>query len=155
LSSKIEGVEIKELTVHRDERGFFSEIIRYSETIFQNSFAQLSYAMSFSGVAKAWHLHKNQTDWMCTLVGDMKLVLYDTRKDSPTHKALMEIFMGENQGLKVVKIPPGVAHGYKVLNGPMHMVYITNQEYNPDDELRIPHDDPEIGYDWKALPPIK
>ncbi|MCD6094018.1 MAG: dTDP-4-dehydrorhamnose 3,5-epimerase family protein [Candidatus Omnitrophica bacterium] len=151
----IEGVEIKELAIHKDERGFFCEVIRNSDNFFQNNFAQLSCAMSFTGVAKAWHLHRKQTDWMCTLTGDMKLVLYDTRETSKTHKKTMEILMGETHGLKVVKIPPGVAHGYKVINGPMYIVYVTNREYDSTDELRIPHDDPEIGYDWRAIPPIK
>jgi dTDP-4-dehydrorhamnose 3,5-epimerase len=27
--------------------------------------------------------------------------------------------------------------------------------YSPEDEGRIPHDDPTIGYDWTAGPPIK
>ena len=151
----IEGVEIKKIVIHRDERGTFSEIIRSSDDIFNNKFAQLSYSMSFAGIAKAWHLHKKQTDWMCTLIGDMKLAIYDTRKESSTYKELMEVLMGETCGKKVVKIPPGVAHGYKIINGPMHIVYITDREYDPSDELRIPHDDPDIGYDWTAAPLIK
>ncbi|MBL7197092.1 MAG: dTDP-4-dehydrorhamnose 3,5-epimerase family protein [Candidatus Omnitrophica bacterium] len=151
----IEGVEVKELVIHKDERGFFCEIIRNSEDFFGDSFAQLSYSSVFTGVAKAWHLHKKQTDWMCTLAGDMKLVLYDTRETAKTYKKMMEILMGETSGLKAVKVPPGVAHGYKVINGPMHILYVTNREYDPTDELRISHDDPEIGYDWKAAPPIK
>ena len=36
----------------------------------------------------------------------------------------------------------------------MHIVYVTDQEYNPADEFRIPYDDPEIGYDWKSIPAI-
>lgn len=155
MSASIEGAEIKELILHRDERGFFSEIIRHSERIFQDSFAQLSCSLVYSGVAKAWHLHKKQTDWMCSLAGDMKLVLYDTRENSPTHKVTMEILMGETQGFRIVKVPPGVAHGYKVLKGPTYIIYLTNREYDPEDELRIPHDDPEIGYDWKSIPSIK
>jgi len=144
----IEGVEIKELLAHKDERGFFCEIIRNSDNFFQGKFSQLSHSMAHKGVFKAWHMHKKQTDWMYVTVGDIKLVLYDTREDSKTNRKLVEIFMGEKSGRKVVKIPPGVAHGYKITNGPMHIVYVTDREYDPADELRIPHDDPEIGYDW-------
>jgi dTDP-4-dehydrorhamnose 3,5-epimerase len=151
----IDGVEIKDLIMFTDERGYFCEIIRSSDDIFQNSFAQLSYSMSFTGVAKAWHLHKKQTDWMCVLVGDIKLGLYDLRESAKTKGNLMEIFMGETLGRKVVKIPPGVAHGYKIINGPMHIIYITDKEYDPSDELRIPHDTPEIGYDWTVSSDIK
>lgn len=151
----IDGVEIKEIKVFTDERGLFSEIIRCSDDFFQDSFAQLSYSMSFTGVAKAWHLHRKQTDWMCVLVGDVKLGLFDLREDSATHGKLMEVFMGETQGRKVVKIPPGVAHGYRIINGPMHIIYVTDREYDPSDEFRIPHDDPKIGFDWSSWSEIR
>jgi dTDP-4-dehydrorhamnose 3,5-epimerase len=146
----IEGVEIKELAAHKDERGFFCEIMRNSDDFFQGRFAQLSHSMSIKGVLKAWHLHKKQTDWMCVLIGDIKLALYDTRKKSKTCGELTEILMGEKFGRRVIKIPPGVAHGYKILNAPMHIVYVTDREYDAEDELRIPHDDPGIGYDWAS-----
>jgi len=146
----IEGVEIKELLAHKDERGFFCEIIRNSDNFFQDKFGQLSHSMALKGVFKAWHMHKKQTDWMYVAAGDIKLALYDTRQDSKTRGELTEIFMGEKSGRKVVKIPPGIAHGYKIINGPMHIVYVTDREYDSGDELRIPHDDPEIGYDWVA-----
>lgn len=144
----IEGVEIKELVVHKDERGFFCELIRGSDDFFKNSFGQLNHSMSLKGIFKAWHLHKKQTDWIYAATGDLKLALYDTRKNSVTYGRLEEIFMGESFGRKVVKVPPGVAHGYKIINGPMHIIYVMDREYDSQDELRIPHDDPGIGYDW-------
>jgi dTDP-4-dehydrorhamnose 3,5-epimerase len=63
--------------------------------------------------------------------------------------------MGEMYEPVVVAIPPGVAHGCKVLQGPSILFYITSETYNPNDEGRIPHDDPTVGYDWLAMPPIK
>lgn len=145
----INGVEMKKLIVHKDKRGFFCELIRRSDAFFKNcQFAQLSHSMSRKGVLKAWHLHKKQTDWMYCACGDIKLALYDVREKSKTYKELVEIKMGEKFGRKVVKIPPGVVHGYKVINGPAQMIYLMDREYDPEDELRIPHDDPEIGYNW-------
>jgi len=35
-----------------------------------------------------------------------------------------------------------------------HLLYVTSNTYDPDEEGRIPHDDPTIGYDWTATPPI-
>lgn len=145
----IEGVKIKDLVAHTDERGFFCEIIRVSDDIFKGAeFAQLSHSLSEKGVLKAWHLHQKQTDWMYTSNGDMKLGLYDTRKKSSTYRQIMEIMMGEKYGRKVVKIPPGVAHGYKIINGPAYVIYVMDKEYDPKDIEIIPHDDPTIGYTW-------
>jgi dTDP-4-dehydrorhamnose 3,5-epimerase-like enzyme len=32
---------------------------------------------------------------------------------------------------------------------------MTSKIYNPSDELRVPHDDPKIGYDWLKRAEIK
>lgn len=152
----IHGVEIKELVTHTDERGFFREIIRVTDEFFgEGSFAQWSHSRMYPGVAKAWHVHKYQTDWWYVAVGNLKVALYDTRPDSPTYGQLQELLMGDNYPPIVLKIPPGVAHGCKAIGGEVHLFYITSRTYDPADEGRIPHDDPEIGYDWTAGPPIK
>jgi dTDP-4-dehydrorhamnose 3,5-epimerase len=85
----------------------------------------------------------------------LKLALYDTREDSPTFRQTQEFLLGPEYGHRVVRIPPGVAHGCRVLGGTTQLFYVTSSVYDPADEGRIPHDDPEIGYDWTALPEIK
>ena len=106
----------------------------------------------YQGTAKAWHIHRKQTDWWY-VIGAVKAALYDTRDGSPTKGTLMEFLMGDGHAA-CVKIPPGVAHGCRALER-SHLLYITSSVYDPDDEGRIPHDDPSIGYDWTAGPPIK
>jgi len=150
----IHGVEMKELATHTDERGFFREVIRVSDAIFPEGFGQWSHTMSYQGVAKGWHVHQKQVDWWYVAAGTIKAALYDTRPGSPTHGQIQEVLMGEGQPAIVLKIPPGVAHGYRVLNGPAHIFYVVSNEYDGSDERRIPHDDPTIGYDWTAEPKI-
>jgi dTDP-4-dehydrorhamnose 3,5-epimerase len=67
----------------------------------------------------------------------------------------MDFLMGDLQPARVLKIPPGIAHGYKTVQGPVHIFYLTSHVYNPDDEIRIPYNDPEIDFDWIAGPSIK
>ena len=151
----IAGVEIKELVTHPDEVGFFREIIRKTDSFFGEGFGQWSHTKSYVGAAKGWHIHQKQTDWWYVAVGTVKAVMHDLRDNSPTHGETMEVILGSDYTPRVLKIPPGVAHGYKVLEGPCHMFYITSHTYDPNDEGRIPHDDPRIGYDWKKEPEIK
>ena len=150
----IDGVELKELTTHRDERGFFREIARDTEEIVTEGWAQVSHSLMHPGVAKAWHVHPNQIDWWYVPVGDLKVALYDTRDGSPTKGQLDELFLGEHYDAQLLKIPAGVAHGCRVIGGLTHLIYMTSKTYDPDEEGRIPHDDPDIGYDWTAPPPI-
>jgi dTDP-4-dehydrorhamnose 3,5-epimerase len=50
-----------------------------------------------------------------------------------------------------ILIPPGVAHGYKVVGTePGMLIYVTSSFYNPEDEGRIPHNDERIQYDWET-----
>jgi dTDP-4-dehydrorhamnose 3,5-epimerase len=147
----IEGVVLKELVTHADERGFFREVIRETDDFFDH-FGQWSHSMMYPGSAKAWHIHQNQTDWWY-VIGSLKVALYDTREDSSTSGQLMEFVMGDPQPA-CLRIPPGVAHGCRALEL-SHLLYVTSGVYDPEDEGRIPHDDPSIGYDWTAGPPIK
>jgi dTDP-4-dehydrorhamnose 3,5-epimerase len=49
-----------------------------------------------------------------------------------------------------ILIPPGVAHGYKVIgDAPAMLIYVTDRFYNPKDEGRIPYNHPAIQYDWE------
>ncbi len=150
----IEGVQLKPLATHTDERGFFREIVRDTEEIVREGWAQVSHSLMHPGVAKAWHVHPTQIDWWYVLVGDLKVALYDAREASPTRGQLDELFLGEHYEAQLLKIPAGVAHGCRAIGGTTHLIYLTSKTYNPEEEGRLPHDDPSIGYDWTAPPPI-
>lgn len=144
----IEGVVTQKLERHPDERGFFEELIRATDSFFKEGFGQLSHAVRHEGMVVAWHYHPTQVDWWYVASGKLRVVLYDLRKNSATKGEIQEFLMGEGEKGFVLKIPAMVAHGLKVLKGPAELFYITSKTYNPDEEGRIPQDDPKIGYDW-------
>ena len=151
----IEGVVIRELVTRTDERGYFREIIRVSDDFFREGFGQWSCSLMYAGVIKAWHIHTVQVDWWYVTSGVLKVVLHDMRSGSPTCRETMDFLMGDNQSSGVLRIPPGVAHGCKVISGPAQLFYITSRVYDPVDEGRIAYDEPDIGYDWLRGPDIK
>lgn len=150
-------MQTKQLTTHLDSRGFFREVIRASDPFFEEGFGQWSHSMMFTGTIKAWHIHQKQVDWWYCPVGVIRAVVVDLQENVtdilsggnplkiPIYK-VQEFILGENQPSQVIKIPPGFAHGLKVLQGPAHLFYITSREYDPDDEGRIPYN--ALGYDW-------
>ncbi len=152
----IEGVQLKSLTTHADERGFFREVLRITDI---ESFGQLSWSSMYQPVIKAWHIHKIQWDYWLVPIGVIKAVLVDLRVEGfgmndwqalrhyPVKAdRIQEFLLGDNQPAQMLRIPPGVAHGLKVLQGPAHLFYVTSHVYNPEDEGRIPYD--ALGYDW-------
>lgn len=145
----IEGVKLIPLTTHTDERGFFREILKSS----QCEFGQWSHSMMVTGTIKAWHIHQKQTDYWYVPVGMVKAVVariisYEGKPDNPVkyEAVYQEFLLGDNHVPQVLVIPPGIAHGLKVLQAPAHLFYITSREYDPADEGRMPYD--VLGYDW-------
>ena len=153
---EITGVEFKELKSFPDERGFFRELIRFSDPIFggtSSSFNQWSHSRTGKNTTKAWHFHHRQTDWWYIGCGAVLAALFDLREESPTYGRKIEFLLGdpaETAGAitAVVKIPPGVAHGYKTITPTSDLFYITNQIYNPEDEGRHPFDSDLIPHSW-------
>ncbi len=147
----IEGVVVKKLVRHPDDRGFFQEILRDDDALLRN-FGQASLSMSYPGVIKAFHYHERQDDLWFFPVGAAQVVLYDQRIDSPTHGVTQVLYPSEMNPLLVV-IPVGVVHGYRVLGQtPLMIVYFTTESYRPDDpdEKRFAWNDPTIGFDWST-----
>jgi dTDP-4-dehydrorhamnose 3,5-epimerase len=144
----IEGAMVKELITHTDDRGYFREIIRVTDEIFSEGFGQLSHSLVCQGVIKAWHAHKYQGQWNYVANGLLKVVLYDNRQNSSTYRERIEFFVGDNQIPKIYYFPAGVLHGYKCIEGPMNIFYVTSGVYNLEDEIRISYDNPEINFDW-------
>jgi dTDP-4-dehydrorhamnose 3,5-epimerase len=144
----IEGVFFKDLITHADERGFFREVIRTTDPFFSAGFGQLSHSLVYPGVVKAWHAHKHQTQWNYIISGLLKVVLHDLRLNSSTRGQTVEFLAGDNQPTRAYCFPPGVAHGYRCIGGPAHVIYVTSGVYDLSDEVRMPHDNSSIGYDW-------
>jgi dTDP-4-dehydrorhamnose 3,5-epimerase len=149
----LEGVSIASLRLWPDDRGYFLEIMRQGAGLparLGSGSLQTSAALSYPGTIKALHYHFEQTDLWAVIEGQLQVCLVDLRVDSPTFGACNTLFMGTLQPWQLL-IPPGVAHGYKVIGTqPAVLVYVTNRFYNPADEGRIPYNDPDLNYDWET-----
>jgi len=80
----------------------------------------------------------------------MKIVLYDSRRDSKTFGEVNEIFAGEHNPV-LVHIPPLVFHGFKCISTEEAVVINTPTEmyhYREPDEYRVDPRENDIPYDW-------
>ena len=156
MESSIKGVRIKQLKPIPDERGCLMEILRCDDKIFEK-FGQVYLTTAYPGVVKAWHYHKKQVDNFTCIRGMMKVVLYDLRENSPTHKSMMELFVGEKNHI-LISVPPGVCHGFKAIGKETaFFLGISTRpfdEKNPD-KYRLPPDTRDIPYDWGLTSGLK
>ena len=146
----IEGIQIKQLKPHADERGYLMELLRSDEEMF-TKFGQCYVSLNYPGVIRAWHHHKKQEDYFVVVRGMCKVGLYDMREGSPTRGEANTFYLGENNNI-VLRIPIGVAHGYKTVGTePSLLINFPTVPYNPDspDEHRLPWDSPEIPFNWE------
>lgn len=148
----IDGVLIEPVTLWPDDRGYFLEVQRLGSGLaaaFPAATTQISAAVNYPGTIKAFHYHMHQTDCWTPVAGLLQVALVDLRAGSKTYGARNTLYTGALRPWQVL-IPPGVAHGYKVVGTDAALlVYLTDRHYDPADEGRIPHNDPHIHYDWE------
>jgi dTDP-4-dehydrorhamnose 3,5-epimerase len=149
----ISGVRAFTYPVWPDDRGYFFEVARIGQGLteaFPKETTQVSSALSYPGTIKAFHFHCKQTDCWVPVQGMLQVALVDLRPQSPSFGERNTIYVGSLRRWQLL-IPPGVAHGYKVIGtDPALLVYLTDRFYDPQDEGRIPYDDPKICYDWET-----
>jgi dTDP-4-dehydrorhamnose 3,5-epimerase len=144
----IDGASTRALRVMPDERGWLMEVLRVDDPEF-TKFGQVYISATYPGVVKAWHFHKHQVDHFACVSGMVKLVLVDTREDSPTKGLVNEFYLGD-QNPALVRVPNGVYHGWKCISlTPSLVVNVPNEPYNrtePDEYRLAPHG--TLDYDW-------
>ncbi len=146
---QIKDVEVVELARHLDDGGSFTELARFTAgacAAFPGFVvAQVNYSELEPGAIKAFHLHHRQTDLWYIPPGDkLLLVLVDVRAGAPTEGGRMRLVLGDGRS-RVVRIPPGVAHGCRNLAPTRgRIIYFTDVHFSPVpaacDEGRLPWD---------------
>jgi len=157
----IAGVGVLELQRIVDDRGLFLELYRTAAThagserlpeFFRDvQLAQLNYSLITAvDHVKGLHYHLRQADvWFCPPPFKIKVVLLDLRRASPTAGLTQVLVLGEGRDAWI-KIPPGVAHGYKPLTLPCGLFYLVTRCFDAadPDEYRIPWDHPAVKELW-------
>jgi dTDP-4-dehydrorhamnose 3,5-epimerase len=150
---RIDGVRIQPFPIYPDDRGYFAEVQRIGRGLvsdFPAETTQISAALNYPGTIKAFHFHLRQTDCWTALTGMLQVALVDLRSSSPTFGKRNTLYIGALRPWHIL-VPPGVAHGYKVIGtDPAMLVYLTDKFYDPKDEGRIVFNDPSLAYDWET-----
>lgn len=109
----IQGVLVRDLARHADQRGWLTELFRADEI--NGAFTPaMSYVSSTApSVVRGPHEHREQADFFCFLgPSNFRIYLWDNRKDSATHGCRMVLEAGEDAPRSII-VPAGVVHAYK------------------------------------------
>lgn len=153
IETSLPGVVVFEPRVFRDERGFFLE--SYNERVFaefgiQETFRQDNHSYSTRNVLRGMHYQIKHVQGKLVRVaeGEILDVAVDVRRDSENFgKWEAVILSGENK--RIIWIPPGFAHGFRVISEAAHVLYKATDYYAPEYERTLAWNDPDVKIDWK------
>lgn len=142
------GVTFHDVTTHVDERGTVCELF---DPRWGWHADPLVFAYSFTirpGMIKGWGVHKQHEDRYFILQGEMEVVLYDERADSPTYGLVANIVLSEYRR-RLMNIPAGVWHADRNL-GTKDVVVVNfptiQYDHTKPDKYRLPLDNDHIPY---------
>jgi dTDP-4-dehydrorhamnose 3,5-epimerase len=154
ISTSLPGVVILEPRVFGDERGFFLE--SYNEKVFaelgiEERFVQDNHSSSRRNVLRGLHyqIKHAQGKLVRAVEGEILDVAVDVRRSSPTFGGWEAVRLsGEN--LRMLWIPPGFAHGFRVISEKAQVLYKATDYYAPEHERTLAWDDPDLKIDWEV-----
>ena len=146
----IDGVRIQASRTHVDDRGTLCEIFTPQRAPHP---APVVYVYQFTirpGKIKGWHAHHLHDDRIFISQGQVKVVLYDSRTDSPTFGMVNEIYRSDlSRDLMV--IPAFVYHAHQnVGTTDALFVSLPSRPYDHEspDVYRFPIDTDQIPYQF-------
>jgi dTDP-4-dehydrorhamnose 3,5-epimerase len=154
IATPLSGALILEPRVFQDARGFFLE--SYNENVMADlgipaRFVQDNHSYSGKDVVRGLHYQlppHPQGKLVRVVTGEIFDVIVDLRRSSPSFGKWQSVTLsGEN--LKILWIPAGIAHGFRVLSDDAHVLYKATDFYHPECERTLAWNDPEIGIDWQ------
>jgi dTDP-4-dehydrorhamnose 3,5-epimerase len=144
----IDGVRVKEVRHVPKNNGYLTEIWREEWDLDSLPVKQVFQVFVNPGGVSAWHTHLKTTDRLFINQGLVKIVLYDARKTSPTHKRLNVFRFGTMRPALVI-VPPGVWHGVEnISDQPSLILNMVDEpyQYEDPDHWRLSPDTNEIPY---------
>src|SRR5437660_12278702 len=151
--TSLEGVFILEPRVFGDARGFFLE--SYNEQLMaelgiREHFVQDNHSFSERNVLRGLHyqLKHQQGKLVRVAVGEILDVALDLRENSASFGKWEAVRLsGENK--RMLWIPIGFAHGFRVISENAHVLYKATEFYAPEHECTLAWNDPDLKINWE------
>lgn len=152
------GVVIVEPDVHRDARGFFFESYhrdKYRRGGITAIFVQDNHSRSVARTLRGLHaqLRRPQAKLVRALEGEIFDVAVDIRPRSPTFGKWVGVELSA-ENFRQLYLPPGFAHGFCVLSASAQVEYKCSEIYDPEDEIGVIWNDPEVNIAWPQTDPL-
>jgi dTDP-4-dehydrorhamnose 3,5-epimerase len=152
ILTSLPGVFILEPRVFGDERGFFFESYNQqvmAEVGITESFVQDNHSYSSRGVLRGLHYQVKHPQGKLVRVADGEIldVAVDMRQSAQTFGRWEAVRLsGANK--RMLWIPAGFAHGFRVLSETAHVLYKATDFYAPEYERTLAWNDSDLKINW-------
>lgn len=160
IETALPGAYVVEPVVHRDARGFFVETFNhrvFASNGIDTGFVQDNYSFSKDrGVLRGLHFQyppHAQAKLVMVIHGAVYDVIVDLRKESPAYLKWTGVELN-SEGLNMLYVPKGFAHGFYTLRGNTHVIYKVDSLYAPGADGGIRWNDPDLAIEWPGVSPI-
>ena len=148
--SDMAGVSLEPVVSHQDERGSFDKIFDGSNDVVLTA-SQLCLSLNrAAGTVRGLHVqvapHLESKSIWCSS-GELFDVIVDTRPEHGSFGHWAGVLLDGTRP-QLLRIPPGVAHGYQTLAVNTAINYLIDGTYAPEAARTIRWDDPTLGIDW-------
>ena len=124
-----------------------------AEVGIRERFVQDNQSFSVHNVVRGLHYQvRPQGKLVRVIVGEILDIAVDLRRGSPTFGAWHAVNLSEASN-QLLWIPPGLAHGFRVLSEGAHVFYKATDFYDPGAERTIAWNDPVLKIDWQLSSP--
>lgn len=152
LPTRLDGLILLQPRVFADDRGYFLETYsrqRYAEVGVEADFVQDNHSRSVLGAVRGLHfqLPPGQAKLVRCSRGKVFDVAVDVRRSSPTF-GQWEAFELDDTLHRELFVPVGFAHGLMALTEDADFAYKVSGYYEPQNDVGIAWDDPDLGIDW-------
>jgi dTDP-4-dehydrorhamnose 3,5-epimerase len=153
IPTSLPGVFALEPRVFGDERGYFFESYNQkimAEVGIAENFVQDNHSSSSRNVLRGLHyqLKHPQGKLVRVAEGEILDVAVDMRRSSPTFGRWEGVRLsGENK--RMLWIPAGFAHGFRVISEKAHVLYKATDFYAPEHERTVAWNDPQLKINWE------
>ncbi len=156
--TEIPEVILIEPDVYGDERGFFLETYnsaKYASAGVTAHFIQDNHSKSRQGTLRGLHgqLRHAQAKLIRVIAGDILDVAVDARPASPHFGRWVSARLSADN-FQQIFIPRGFLHGFLVLSDMAEVEYKCDNLYDPDSEISVRWNDPDLAIDWPETAPI-
>ena len=152
FKTSISGVELMPLKIIETAGGPVLHLLKANSPFipdFREVFGEIYFSETLPGKIKAWKRHKLQTQLFAVPRGLLKIVLVDSRPDSPSYGESLTTILGRPNHYCLLRIPPMVWHGFEALGSePALLCNCADRPHDPSEGENLDISSPNAPLPW-------